>query len=439
MNHTTIEPFRFGIETLIEQPQGATLVTATEAKPAERTAIEGVTDLLAGKRVALLSHPAGVDRALVPSIELLAARLSEPSLGGARLTALFGPQHGIRGEKQDNMVESYDEVDSATGLPTYSLYGTTRRLTDQMIDSFDVLLVDLQDVGVRVYTFLTTLAYLAEDLDRKPGKELWVLDRPNPTGRAVEGLKLEAGHESFVGVAPVPMQHGLTLGEFVLWYRAHRNLATTVRVVPMTGWDPNQARTAWPADRIWVPPSPNMPSLATARSYPGTVMLEGTTLSEGRGTTRPLQSFGYPGLDWRAIVQQVRQLTATSDLPEGVLAGTAVRKVTFQPTFHKHQGVPTAGLDLVPLGSFFDPARFRPFRLIAAVLKAIRSLYPDLVLWTEPPYEYEYERRPIDVITGGMRLRQWVDTPDAGWEQIAAPLDEEEEQWRAASTPFRWY
>ena len=439
MSAPSVEPFRFGSETLIEQPERAAIVSAVGRFPTAFTPVGEANDLLAGKRIALLSHPAGVNASLVPSTELLPDRLSGSSFGGARLTALLGPQHGIRGEKQDNMVESDHGVDTKTGLPVYSLYGATRRPTDRMIDSFDLLLVDLQDVGVRVYTFLTTLAYLIEDLHRRPDKELWVLDRPNPTGRAVEGLTLEPGHESFVGVASIPMQHGLTLGEFALWYRRQRSLATTVRVVPMTGWNPNDRDHTWPSDRIWIPPSPNMPSLATARCYPGTVVLEGTTLSEGRGTTRPLQSFGYPGLDWHAIVAHVRQLTATPQLPDGVVGGTGLRSVTFQPTFHKHCGVPTAGLDLVPEGRCFDPGRFRPFRLIAAMLQTIRARYPDLTLWTDPPYEYEYERRPIDVITGGTRFRAWIETPDADWDAIAAPMTAEEDRWREISRPFWLY
>ena len=369
------------------------------------------------------------------------------------------------------MVESADDVDEATGLPTYSLYGTTRRLTPTMIDAFDVLLVDMQDVGVRVYTFLTTLGYILEDLAGRPDKEVWVLDRPNPTGRAIEGLLLEPGHESFVGIASIPMQHGLTLGEFARWYCAERRLSTRLTVVPMTGWSADTA-AAWPTDRVWIPPSPNMPSVATARCYPGTVMVEGATLSEARGTTRPLSMVGHPDVDWTAVYDWVsthahgavapgtspdredgptanpnptRDVTSDgtfaahtgerSAMP--VTAGCRIRSVTFQPTFHKHTGRPTAGWDIVAEGRFWDPVRFRPYRLVAAVFKAIRSLHPELPLWTDPPYEYEYERIPIDVISGGTRLREWVEDPHASWRELAGPMAAEEAHWYTVSR--RWW
>ncbi|MCG8479493.1 MAG: DUF1343 domain-containing protein [Spirochaetales bacterium] len=487
--------FRFGLETLLEQPADVPIYRAGYAFPGHaepggigepanaasvrdasgdaagavryRTArASELSALLAGRRVAVLSHPAGVDAELTPGIDRLASwlaghdRSGAPPPSGARLTALFGPQHGLRGEKQDNMVESEDYTDRATGLPAFSLYGTTRRITAAIADTFDVLLVDLQDVGVRVYTFLTTLAYILEDLAPRPEKEVWVLDRPNPTGRLVEGLSLEAGHESFVGVASIPMQHGFTLGEFALWYRDTRGLATRLTVVPMTGWNPAVHRDAWPADRVWVQPSPNMPGLYTTRAYPGTVILEGTTLSEGRGTTRPLSVMGHPGVDWDAVLDWVRSNTsehrsgepgepdrspgpcgedAAGAKADHALAGCRVRRLTFQPTFHKHANIPTAGIDIVAEGRFWDPERFRPYRLVAAVLKAIRTLHPDIELWSPPPYEYEFECVPVDVITGGMRFREWVDGATTTWADLSEALDADEGEWRAESLRWRLY
>lgn len=422
---STNDSFRFGLETFLELPRGTSIHTSDGARD-----VRSITELLAGKRIAVLSHPAGVDRALNPGVDRIAASLPT----GAAITALLGPQHGLRGEKQDNMIESEDSIDSRLGVPTFSLYGKTRRLTPAIADTFDLLLVDLQDVGVRVYTFLTTLAYILEDLQRWPEKEVWVLDRPNPTGRLVEGLTLEPGHESFVGAASIPMQHGLTLGEFARWYHAKKELTSRFAVVPMVGWTPRDPRAAWPRERVWVQPSPNIPGLYTTRSYPGTVMLEGTTLSEARGTTRPLSMLGHPDVAWDRVLDWV----ATNVRQQNdILGGCTLRPVTFQPTFHKHHGVPTPGFELVTEGSFWDPARFKPYRLVAAFLKAIREVHPTTVLWTDPPYEYEYERTPIDVITGGTRLRDWVDDASARWADLESMLKHDEDEWRAEIE--RWW
>ena len=226
-----------------------------------------------------------------------------------RLTAAFGPQHGLRGDKQDNMVESPDFNDPRLGIPVFSLYGEVRRPTDAMLDTFDVLLVDLQDLGCRIYTFITTLRYVLEAAARR-GKSVWVLDRPNPIGRPVEGLSLRPGWESFVGAGEMPMRHGLTLGELGHWFVRRLGLDVDYRVIEMTGWQPESAPGfGWPlGERTWVNPSPNAPNLSMARCYPGTVMLEGTTLSEGRGTTRPLELFGAPDLDVDAVVAEMHRL-----------------------------------------------------------------------------------------------------------------------------------
>ena len=221
---------------------------------------------------------------------------------GLRVTAAFGPQHGLRGDKQDNMVESEDFLDPALGIPVFSLYGTVRRPTDAMLEHCDVLLVDLQDLGCRIYTFITTLRYVLEACGRL-GKAVWVLDRPNPAGRQVEGLALRPGWESFVGAGPMPMRHGLTMGEMARWFVRECRIEVELVVVPMRGWDPHAAPGfGWPlGERSWVNPSPNAPNVYMARAYAGTVMLEGTTLSEGRGTTRPLELFGAPDLDAKVL------------------------------------------------------------------------------------------------------------------------------------------
>src|SRR4051812_14555311 len=243
---------------------------------------------LAGRRVALLAHPASVTAGLEHSLDAIAR------LGDIRLAAAFGPQHGLRGDKQDNMIESPDFVDPQLGIPVHSLYGKVRRPTAVMMQGFDVLLVDLQDLGCRIYTFATTLRYVLEAA-AEHGKAVCVLDRANPAGRPVEGLRLRAGWESFVGAGPLPMRHGLTMGELAAWFVRTLKLRLELQVVEMREWHAEAAPGhGWPLERAWVNPSPNAPNVSMARCYAGTVMLEGTTLSEGRGTTRPLELFGAP-------------------------------------------------------------------------------------------------------------------------------------------------
>ena len=297
---------KFGLERFLEEP----LLRAP----------------LAGRRVALLAHPASVTRNLTHALDALAA------LPDVRLTAAFGPQHGLRGDKQDNMVESSDYTDPRLGIPVFSLYGEVRRPTPAMLETFDVLLVDLQDLGCRIYTFITTLRYVLEAAAAH-GKAVWVLDRPNPVGRPVEGLTLRAGWESFVGAGPLPMRHGLTLGELGHWFIAQLGLQVEYRVIAMEGWRPDAAPGhGWPLERTWVNPSPNAPNLWMARAYAGTVMLEGTTLSEGRGTTRPLELFGAPDIDTARLLADMRALA-----PDW-LRGCRLRECGFETTFHKHAG-----------------------------------------------------------------------------------------------------
>ncbi|MGD2133459.1 MAG: DUF1343 domain-containing protein, partial [Maricaulaceae bacterium] len=375
---------------------------------------------LEGKRVALLAHPASVTADLNHSLDALAA------CGEVQLSAAFGPQHGIKGDKQDNMVESGDFTDPVHGVPVFSLYGEVRRPTDEMMATFDVLLVDLQDLGCRIYTFITTLLYVLEAAAAH-GKSVWVLDRPNPAGRPAEGLTLRPGWESFVGAGPMPMRHGLTLGELGLWFIDTFKLDVDYRVIEMEGWAPDAAPGfGWPlGERIWINPSPNAPNLPMARAYAGTVMLEGTTLSEGRGTTRPLELFGAPDIDARAVIAEMKALA-----PEW-LEGCALRDCWFEPTFHKHVGQLCSGVQIHAEGKFYDHAAFNPWRLQALAFKAIRRLYPDYELWRDFPYEYELGKLAIDVINGGPALREWVDDAASTPADLDALAAADEQAWVA--------
>jgi len=387
---------------------------------------------LAGRRVALLAHPASVTADLTHSLDALAA------LPDLRLSAAFGPQHGLRGDKQDNMVESPDFLDPQLGIPVFSLYGEVRRPTAAMMDSFDVLLVDLQDLGCRIYTFITTLRYVLEAAAQH-GKSVWVLDRPNPAGRPIEGLSLRDGWESFVGAGPMPMRHGLTMGELGHWFIATLQLDVDYRVVAMQGWQPEAAPGyGWPlGERTWINPSPNAPNLWMARAYAGTVMLEGTTLSEGRGTTRPLELFGAPDIDARAVLAEMRRFAAAS-APHW-LAGCTLREIWFEPTFHKHAGKLCNGLQIHVEDGRYQHAAFLPWRLQALAFKAIRRLYPDYPLWRDFAYEYEHDRLAIDLINGSPLLREWVDDPDSPAAALEALAKSDETSWQKAIRPFLIY
>ncbi|KXB29118.1 hypothetical protein AT959_20115 [Dechloromonas denitrificans] len=383
---------------------------------------------LAGRRIALLAHPASVTADLTHSLDALAA------LPDLNITAAFGPQHGLRGDKQDNMVESADFLDPRHGIPVFSLYGEVRRPTEAMMATFDVLLVDLQDLGCRIYTFITTLRYVLEAA-AKHGKSVWVLDRPNPAGRPVEGLSLRTGWESFVGAGAMPMRHGLTMGELGRWFIATLQLDVDYRVIEMQGWQPEAAPGyGWPlGERTWINPSPNAPNLWMARAYAGTVMLEGTTLSEGRGTTRPLELFGAPDLDAGALLAEMRAFA-----PHW-LAGCRLRECWFEPTFHKHAGKLCHGLQIHVEDGSYQHAAFRPWRLQALAFKAIRRLYPDYPLWRDFAYEYEHDRLAIDLINGSPLLREWVDEPSSTAEQLDALVKNDEEHWQKEQQPFLIY
>lgn len=381
---------------------------------------------LEGKRVALLAHPASVTENLTHSLDALVA-------SGLNVSAMFGPQHGVRGDLQDNMMESPDFTDPQHGIPVFSLYGEVRRPTGQSMGTFDVMLVDMQDVGCRIYTFVTTLLYVLEAAAAH-GKSVWVLDRPNPAGRPVEGLTLRPGWESFVGAGPMPMRHGITLGEIGHWFIDHYKLDVDYRVIAMEGWAADDAPGfGWPADRVWINPSPNAASVNMARAYAGTVMLEGTNLSEGRGTTRPLELFGAPDIDAKAVIAEMRRLA-----PEW-LAGCILRDIWFQPTFHKHVEQLCNGVFIHAEGADYDHAAFRPWRVQALGFKAIRALYPDYALWRDFPYEYEFGKLAIDVINGGPGLREWVDDPTAATGDLDAASCADEAAWESVRQPHLLY
>jgi len=381
---------------------------------------------LKGKRVALIAHPASVTEDLNHGLDALVA-------SGVNVTSAFGPQHGLKGDKQDNMVETGDELDPTYNIPVFSLYGEVRRPTGQMMSSADVFLFDLQDLGCRIYTFVTTLLYLLEEAT-KHGKEVWVLDRPNPAGRPVEGTMLVPGQESFVGAAPMPMRHGLTLGEMGHWFVAHFDLDVDYRVVAMDGWEPDGEGHGWPNSRVWINPSPNAASVNMARCYAGTVMIEGATVSEGRGTTRPLEVlFGAPDVDSKAVLAEMRRLS-----PEW-MQGAAMRECWFEPTFHKHSAKLCNALMIHAEDPHYDHEAFKPWRLQALAFKAIRRLYPSYSLWRDFPYEYELDRLAIDVINGGPSLREWVDDPNATPHELDTLAAHDEAAWIATVKPHLLY
>ncbi len=390
---------KFGIDRLLEEP--------------------GLRKPLRGRRVALLAHPASVTRKLVHSMDALA------TLDDIDLVAAFGPQHGLRGDKQDNMIESEDFRDPVHGIPVFSLYGEVRRPSAEMMDCFDVLLVDLQDLGCRIYTFITTLRYMLEAAAHH-NKQVILLDRPNPAGRPVEGLLLRPGWESFVGAGPMPMRHGLTMGEMGHWFINTLNLDVDYDVVNMNDWQMYAAPGfGWPLhDRNWINPSPNAPNPWMARCYAGSVMLEGTTLSEGRGTTRPLELFGAPDIDTRQL------LTAMEQIAPRWMQGCRLRECWFEPTFHKHQGQLCAGIQIHVEDAAYDHLAFKPWRLMALAFKALRRIRPEYDLWRDFAYEYERDQLAIDLINGSDLLRLWVDDDNARPADLEALALADEQSWQ---------
>jgi uncharacterized protein YbbC (DUF1343 family) len=379
--------------------------------------------------LALLGHPASVDEDLRHAIDVVAG-ISE-----LELVAAFGPQHGLRGDKQDNMIESAEFLDSIHNIPVFSLYGDVRRPTQAMMESFDILLVDLQDLGCRIYTFITTLRYLLEAC-AKHKKKIWVLDRPNPIGRPVEGFLLRPGWESFVGAGALPMRHGLTIGELARWFVDKYELSVDLTVIQMEGWTPLEAPGfGWPLnERVWINPSPNAPNLSMARCYPGTVMLEGTTLSEARGTTRPLEIFGAPDVFAKRLIERMQRIG-----PDW-MTGCTLRPCWFEPTFHKYVGQLCEGVQIhVDNPSGYDHLQFRPWRLMCLVFKAIKSLYPDYPLWRDFEYEYERDRLAIDLINGSPMMREWVEDEAATVGDMDSLAQLDEQSWLHERRPYLIY
>jgi len=333
-----------------------------------------------------------------------------------RLISLFGPQHGARGEKQDNMIESEFYSDPDTGLPVHSLYSQTRRPTPEMLRDLDVLLYDLQDVGTRVYTFIYTMAYCMQECARM-GVRMVVLDRPNPiNGIQVEGNLLDPRLSSFVGLYPIPMRHGMTAGELALLFNSEFGIGCDLSVIRMDGWK----RSHWhdQTGLPWVMPSPNMPTLDTATVYPGMVLVEGTLLSEGRGTTRPFELTGAPYIQPRRLADRMN---------EYALPGVFFRPAYFQPTFQKWADVLCGGIQV----HVTDRNRFEPYLVGITVISMIKSLCPESFQWRQPPYEYESEKMPLEILCGSRRIREMIEQaadPEAirrSWQEDVARFMEQ--------------
>ncbi|WP_300667817.1 DUF1343 domain-containing protein [Desulfoluna sp.] len=352
-------------------------------------------------KLALMANPASVGPNYRHARDLIAEALP------GRLAALYSPQHGFFADKQDNMIESGHGLDPVTGVPVWSLYGKTRWPTDEMLKGIDTVVVDIQDVGTRVYTFIWTLTYIMEAAAEK-GFHVAVLDRPNPIGGVqVEGNLTHPDCTSFVGRYPIPMRHGMTIGELALFFNEACGIGCDLSVVPMQGWQRSMhfSDTGLP----WVLPSPNMPCEEAALVYPGQVILEGCNLSEGRGTTRPFELFGAPYLDTKKLLATLSPLS---------LAGCTLRETGFEPTFGKWQGELCRGFQI----HVTDREVFAPYRLSLDLIRAVLLNHPHAFSWKQPPYEYEYEKNPMDMILGSKKLRKEleagtpIDALEAGWQ-----------------------
>jgi uncharacterized protein YbbC (DUF1343 family) len=343
---------------------------------------------LRGVRVGLLTHPASVNHRLEHAIDLFIKSRK------IKLKALFGPQHGIRGETQDNMIEWKGFKDQKTGITVYSLYSHTRKPEPSMLDDIDVIVVDLQDIGSRYYTFIWTMD-LCMEACADMGKAIVILDRPNPVGGSItEGPVLDVGYASFVARRAIPVRHGMTTGEIGNYLKNEFYPDLEFHIIPMKGW----RRKMWfdDTDLPWVMPSPNMPTLDTATVYPGMCLLEGTNLSEGRGTTRPFEIFGAPFIDPEYLIKALKTFR---------LSGVIFRPLFFQPTFQKYTGEVCGGAQIY----ITDRDKFKPFKTGVAILKAVYNLYPEDFRWKSPPYEYESVKMPIDILAGTDRLRRDIE------------------------------
>lgn len=364
------------------------------------TFLETDASLVGAERVGLIVNPASINSRVEHAADLFHKH------SRINLTALFGPQHGIRGETQDNMIEWQTFRDNKTGLSAYSLYGETRKPTPEMLANVDVLVFDVQDVGTRVYTFIYTMA-LAMEAAAEQQKRFIVLDRPNPiNGTEIEGSIHEPEFRSFVGMFPIPMRHAMTVGELAMMFNREFGIGCEMEVVKMEGWH----RSMWfDQTRLpWVLPSPNIPTIDSATVYPGSVMIEGTTLSEGRGTTRPFEVIGAPYIEPYTLVEELGK----ENLP-----GALFRPMYFQPAFHKFAGETCGGVQI----HVTDRNAFKPVITGVAILSAIRRLYTQEFSWKQPPYEYVHDRLPFDVIVGSARLRKQI--------QTHTPVAEIESSW----------
>lgn len=360
-----------------------------------------------GLKAGLLIHPASVNKKLIHTKDILLKSKK------VKVTAFFGPQHGIFGNTQDNMIEWEGFVDKDTGIPVYSLYGKTRKPNAEMLKDIEVLIIDLQDVGARYYTFIWTMALCMEACEEK-GIPVIVLDRVNPIGgHLTEGPVLKPEFSSFVGLHPLPVRHGMTIGELALYFKDKFYPKLDLTVIPLKGWRRNQwfDETGLP----WVMPSPNMPTLHTATVYPGMCLFEGTILSEGRGTTRPFEIFGAPFIEPEELVKKLKDFR---------LKGVVFRPLYFTPTFNKFSGELCGGAQI----HVTDREKFKPFKTAVAILLAIHELYPEVKLWRQPPYEYEFEKLPFDILAGSDRLRMDIES--------GKPLKEMEELWNREVSAF---
>jgi uncharacterized protein YbbC (DUF1343 family) len=372
---------------------------------------------LRGKRVGVVCNHASVDRGFEHVVDRLAAA------DGVTLGAIFGPQHGFRSDVQDNMIETPHRADAGRRVPVYSLYSETREPTADMLRGLDALVIDLQDIGARIYTYIYTMANCMRACARH-GVPVIVCDRPNPiNGVDVEGAALAPGNESFVGQFPIPMRHGMTIGELARLFNGHFGIDARLEVVPMEGW--RREMFADDTGLPWVMPSPNMPTLDTAVVYPGTVLFEGTLLSEGRGTTRPFELVGAPGIEAERFAQQMNGMG---------LPGVFFRPAVFEPTFQKHAKQACGGCQI----HVTDRRTFKPVLTGAALIGAFYRAAPDTPLWRQPPYEYEHDKLPIDILAGSPRFREQIEA-GAGAERMAESWRADEDGFKALRAPFLLY
>jgi len=343
---------------------------------------------LEGQRIGLLCNPASVNSRLKHAKEIVY------SLYGKRLKALFSPQHGFYAEKQDNMIESSDFIDPELEIPVFSLYGKTRVPSQAMFEEIDAMIIDIQDIGTRVYTFFSTVSYCMEK-GAELGKKIVILDRPNPIcGNRIEGNLLEPELASFVGRFPIPMRHGLTIGEFASYINTTYGIDCDLSVIPMTGWRRHMYFTD--TGLFWVPPSPNVPTPVSAMVYPGQVLLEGTNISEGRGTTQPFEIFGAPFIDTGCVLEMLG-LTGNE--------GVYLRPVVFEPLYGKWEKTPCRGFQI----HITDRDAYKPYLLAIKILAAVYATSKGRFVWKSPPYEYEWDKTPIDLITGDRRIRELIE------------------------------